>query len=112
MITLTNVETLLHDKGAITNRSRLYDILLTKAIDSERWKKWVIDPNITVETIKKDPDLSLEILDIAGHYTFNDPDIIRETTVLYRNLSQCGIDGKRYVIESIKRPIHNYVCCL
>ena len=108
LITLTNVETLLHDKGAITNRSRLYDILLTKAIDSERWKKWVIDPNITVETIKKDPDLSLEILDIAGHYTFNDPDIIRETTVLYQNLSQCGIDGKRYVIESIKQPIHNY----
>ncbi|WP_159633423.1 class II D-tagatose-bisphosphate aldolase non-catalytic subunit [Erysipelothrix anatis] len=108
LITLTNVETLLHDKGAITNRSQLYDILLTKAIDSERWKKWVIDPNITVETIKKDPELSLEILDIAGHYTFNDPDIIRETTVLYQNLSQCGIDGKRYVIESIKQPIHNY----
>ena len=69
--------------------------------------------NLTVEEIlnSNDGDLQDEILDIAGHYTFNDDEVKKEIDKLYANLSKFNIDGKRYVIDHIKRPIRNYAEC-
>lgn len=64
--------------------------------------------NLTVDEIIKDKDLSVEILDIAGHYTFNDEAVKAEISKLYENLKQHNIDGQRFVIDHIKRPIRDY----
>lgn len=57
-------------------------------------------------------DLQQEILDIAGHYTFDDEDVKKEINKLYVNLEKNNIDGKRFVIDHIKRPIRDYAECL
>lgn len=67
--------------------------------------------DITINEIMQDDDLSLEILDIAGHYTFNDAMVKKEIHTLYANLAANNIDGKRFVIDHIKRPIRNYSEC-
>lgn len=36
--------------------------------------------DITINEIMQDDDLSLEILDIAGHYTFNDAMVKKKST--------------------------------
>ncbi len=43
-------------------------------IETERWHKWMVGDqvNLTVEQILADHKLSLDILDISGHYAFND----------------------------------------
>ncbi len=107
---LAEVEKTLAERGLIESHSKIYDVLLEKSIKSERWRKWMVGDqvNLTVEDILANKELSEEILDIAGHYTFNDNDVKEEIKKLYDNLNNHNIDGNRFVINHIKRPIRDY----
>ena len=93
--------------------SGLRNTLLVKAIETERWRKWMVGDqvNLTVEQILADHKLSLDILDISGHYAFNDDEVKAATEHLYKNLAQFNIDGQRFVVDHIKRPLRQYVEC-
>ena len=41
----------------------------------------------------------------------NDDEVKKEIEILYNNLASHNIDGKRYVIDHIKRPIRDYAEC-
>lgn len=114
-LNLVAVEAKLVKHGLVTSPSKLRETLLLHAIKSERWRKWMIgdQTKLTVEDILRDgkEELQNEILDIAGHYTFNDPEVKLEIEKLYENLAKHNIDGRRYVIDHIKRPIRDYVEC-
>ncbi|EDP7495872.1 class II D-tagatose-bisphosphate aldolase, non-catalytic subunit [Listeria monocytogenes] len=110
---LVELEQKLVENGLIKTPSNAREVLLIQSIKSERWRKWMLDgqKDITINEIMQDDDLSLEILDIAGHYTFNDAMVKKEIHTLYANLAANNIDGKRFVIDHIKRPIRNYSEC-
>ncbi|MDW7796781.1 class II D-tagatose-bisphosphate aldolase, non-catalytic subunit [Streptococcus canis] len=114
-LNLAEVEQKLLQYGLIKEASSVYQTLLIHAIKSERWRKWMVgeQKDITVEQILEPGNESLqaEILDIAGHYTFNDDEVKAEIAKLYDNLASQHIDGKRYVIDHIKRPIRDYAEC-
>ena len=67
--------------------------------------------NLEVADILKDEQLSLDVLDIAGHYAFNDADVKKELRILYENLAKHHIDGQRFVVDHIKRPLQQYAEC-
>lgn len=48
-------------------------------------------------------------MDISGHYAFNDPAVKKEIKTLYANLQDNNIDGQRFVIKHIKRPLLQYI---
>lgn len=108
---LIKVERRLKKEGLIKQASNLYDVLLDKSIRTERWRKWMEgdDVNLKVEDVLQDERLSTEILDISGHYAFNDPAVKKEIKTLYANLQANNIDGTRFVIEHIKRPLLQYI---
>lgn len=110
---LAGVEAKLVEYGLVKEASKTRDVLLVHAIKSERWRKWMVgdQTKLTVDEIMKDEELSEEILDIAGHYTFNDEEVKAEIQKMYANLAKHHIDGNRYVIDSIKRPIRDYAEC-
>lgn len=110
---LAEVERKLKEEGLIEKTSNIRHVLLVDAIECGRWRKWVMggQKNLTTEEIFKDEVLSNEILDIAGHYTFNNDDVKREIEVLYSNLSKNNIDGQRFVVDHIKRPLRDYAEC-
>ena len=110
---LAGVEAKLVQYGLVEEASKTRDVLLVHAIKSERWRKWMVgdQTKLTVDEIMKDEELSEEILDIAGHYTFNDEEVKAEIQKMYANLAKHHIDGNRYVIDSIKRPIRDYAEC-
>lgn len=110
---LAEVERKLKEEGLIEKTSNVRHVLLVDAIECGRWRKWVMgdQKNLTTEEIFKDEVLSNEILDIAGHYTFNNDDVKREIEVLYNNLSKNNIDGQRFVVDHIKRPLRDYAEC-
>lgn len=114
-LNLVAVEEKLVEYGLISNPSNTKNTLLEHAIKSERWRKWMVgdQKNLTVEQIMDSDDSTLqsEILDIAGHYTFNDDAVKAEINKMYQNLAQHNIDGNRYVIDHIKRPIRDYAEC-
>lgn len=97
---LCDVEDILKKEGLIENASDVRNTLLVKAIKTERWRKWMIGEqrNLQVDEILKDKELSLDILDIAGHYAFNDADVKRELDILYKNLAKHHIEiGRAHV---------------
>lgn len=110
---LAGVEAKLVQYGLVEEASKTRDVLLVHAIKSERWRKWMVgdQTKLTVDEIMKDEELSEEILDIAGHYTFNDEEVKAEIQKMYANFAKHHIDGNRYVIDSIKRPIRDYAEC-
>ena len=110
---LCDVEKILEEEGLLDETSDLRNTLLVKAIKTERWRKWMMGEqrNLQVEDILKDEALSLEILDISGHYAFNDEDVKKELQQLYANLAKFHIDGQRFVVDHIKRPLQQYAEC-
>ncbi|REJ31219.1 class II D-tagatose-bisphosphate aldolase non-catalytic subunit [Caldibacillus debilis] len=113
LLKLAKLEEKLKEQGLIGQPSKVKDVLLYHSIKSERWRKWMVGSQreLSVEEIVKDEELSSEILDIAGHYTFNIDEVKEEINKLYRNLSKAHIDGQRFVVDHIKRSIRNYVEC-
>ena len=81
---LCDVEKILEEEGLLDETSDLRNTLLVKAIKTERWRKWMMGEqrNLQVEDILKDEALSLEILDISGHYAFNDEDVKKDSALL------------------------------
>lgn len=114
-LNLAKVEQKLVENGLVKEASNIREVLLIHAIRSERWRKWMVgdQKDLTVDQILSSGDTVLqeEILDIAGHYTFNDEEVKSEIEKLYSNLSANDIDGNRYVIDHIKRPIRDYAEC-
>lgn len=112
-LNLAKVEQKLVENGLIDSPSKTREVLLHHAIKSERWRKWMVGDqvNLTVEEIIPNQELSEEILDIAGHYTFNDDEVKNEIKKMYANLEEHNIHGQRYVIDHIKRPIRDYAEC-
>ncbi len=112
---LCDVEDLLVREGLLASDkvSGLRKTLLVKAIETERWRKWMVGDqvNLSVEEILANEKLSLDILDISGHYAFNDPEVKAATEKLYANLAAQNIDGQRFVVDHIKRPLRQYVEC-
>lgn len=112
---LATVEAKLMEYGLVEEPSKTRETLLIHAIKSERWRKWMVgdQKELTVDQIleTKDDQLQAEILDIAGHYTFNDDEVKAEIEKMYANLQAQNIDGQRYVVDHIKRPIRDYAEC-
>lgn len=114
-LNLASVEARLVENNLIEKASNIRETLLVHAIKSERWRKWMVgdQKDLTVDQILNSGDTALQedILDIAGHYTFNDDEVKKEIEILYNNLASHNINGKRYVIDHIKRPIRDYAEC-
>lgn len=109
-LNLAAVEEKLVNNGLVREPSNTREVILDHAIKSGRWKKWLSDDqkDITEKEILEDKHLTKEIFDTAGHYTFNDAEVKNEIEKMYKNLEEHNIDGKRYVIDHIKRPIRDY----
>jgi hypothetical protein len=84
-----------------------------EAVESGRWKKWMVDgqEKLSPEEIFKDEKLTRLITEISGHYTFNSDRVKAEINKLYDNLALSGIDGEKYVIYKIQNAIDHYVEC-
>ncbi len=111
LLRLAELEAKLAEKGLVEEPSHLRDVLLERAILTERWRKWMVgdDTKLTVEQIFADPEKALVILDIAGHYTFNEEPVKAEVAKNAANLAACHIDAQRYAVDCIKRSIRQFV---
>ena len=110
-LSLCKIEDDLHKLGLINTVSSLRDTLLEEAIKTNRWKKWVSEKEqkMNYNEIIQDDKLSFKILEIAGHYTLNNPKVITEKSALLSNLAQHNIDGDKFVVNRVKVPIQNYI---
>jgi tagatose-1,6-bisphosphate aldolase non-catalytic subunit AgaZ/GatZ len=83
------------------------------AVKSERWRKWVVGDmtSASVEEVLKDGELTAQITDICGHYTYEIPSVKAEVEKMLANLKSVGIDGESYVNYMLKNSIDRYAFC-
>ena len=94
-------------------RSRLAEEMALYAVKSERWRKWMVGDTAkaSVEDVLKDKELTAQITDICGHYTYEIPQVRAELTKMLSNLKEIGIDGEGYVNYMLKNSIDRYAYC-
>jgi tagatose-1,6-bisphosphate aldolase non-catalytic subunit AgaZ/GatZ len=98
---------------AAEKRSNIVAEMARDAVKSERWRKWVVGDtaNATVEEVLKDKELTDQITDICGHYTYETPVVKAEIEKMLSNLKEVGVDGESYVNYQLKNSIDRYAYC-
>ncbi len=94
-------------------RSNLTAVMSEYAVRSQRWRKWVLADmaNATVEEVLQDAELTAQITDICGHYTYEIPAVKAEIAKMLANLAKVDVDGEGYVIYKIKESVDRYAFC-
>ena len=94
-------------------RSNLPAVMAEYAVKSQRWRKWVIGDtaNAAVEDVLRDEELTAQITDICGHYTYEVPEVKDQLHKMFANLSSIGVDGETYAIYKLKESIDRYAFC-
>ncbi|MCH3964954.1 MAG: class II D-tagatose-bisphosphate aldolase, non-catalytic subunit [Clostridium sp.] len=110
---LIEVEDGLYSQGLINKKSNLKNVIEEEAVKCRKWEKWVVDDTASkpTEEILKDRELTKQITQISGHYTFNNDVVKAEIENLFSSLAQVGIDGEKYVVYKIQESIDRYVQC-
>lgn len=93
--------------------SNLTEVMSVHAVKSERWRKWVVGDmtEASVEKVLENKELTSQITDICGHYTYEIPVVKEEIQKMLQNLKEVGIDGEGYVNYMLKNSIDRYAYC-
>ncbi len=93
--------------------SRLAEVMAEHAVKSQRWRKWVIGDTVgaTVEEVLRNSELTKQITDICGHYTYEIPEVSEQLERLMANLKSIGIDGRKYTMYKLKESLDRYAFC-
>jgi len=110
-LSLARLERELYDEGIVRRHGNLPQALSRAAVETGRWRKWMVDEKArySVERVWEDAALTLRIAEIGGHYTFEMPAVAAEIQALFGNLERAGVPARRYVLDEIKRCIGRYV---
>ena len=108
---LADFEKRLSSMGLIEKTSDTADILRRAAVETGRWRKWMLpeQADLKVEEVLKDQDLTYLIADISGHYTFEIPEVASALKQMLDQLENVNVPARRFVLDSIKRSIGRYV---
>lgn len=93
--------------------SKVEDEMARDAVKSERWRKWMVGDTATatVEQVLENKELTAQITDICGHYTYETPAVKAEIEKMLSNLKEVGVDGESYVNYMLKNSIDRYAYC-
>ena len=110
-LALARLERALYDAGVLSRHGNLSQALPRAAVETGRWRKWMVDETARYDTdrVLEDAALTARIAEISGHYTFELPTVAAETQALFDNLEAAGVPARRYVVDEIKRSIGRYV---
>jgi len=108
---LCTLEDTLYNVGVLTEKGNLRATLQRCAVETGRWRKWMVGEtaNYTVDQVLADPELTHTILEVAGHYTFEMPAVAAELKSTLDRLEAANVPARRYVLDKIKRSIGKYV---
>ena len=111
LLLLDKLEKYFRNIGLIDGTSNFNEVFTDAAIESERWRKWMVGDkqSYAPEDIKKDRETKELIVNISGHYTFNNEAVKTEIAVLYANLEKVGIKPGDIIINEIIKSMERYI---
>jgi hypothetical protein len=108
---LSQMEQYFYKIGLIDIISNFGEIFSNASINCQRWRKWMTNgkDKYTLEQIKEDPEIEKLIVNISGHYIFNNEDVKQEKIKMYKNLENLGLNPRKIVIAELMKSIDRYV---
>ena len=110
-LALARLERTLFDAKRIPRYGSLSQALTRAAVETGRWRKWMVDEKAcySADRVLEDAALAAHIVEISGHYTFEQPAVAAEIQALFDNLHAADVPAQRFVLDEIKRSIGRYV---
>ncbi len=108
---LAKLEKKLCELGVLASHGHVETILPKAAVETGRWRKWMVGEvgKYSVDKVLEDAELTAQIADISGHYTFEDEKVASALKALLDNLESANVPARRYVLDKIKYSIGKYV---
>lgn len=96
-----------------SKRSQLAAVMAEYAVKSERWRKWVVGDvaDAAADVVLQDAELTAQITDICGHYTYEIPAVKAELQKMFDNLAAVHVQAEDYAIYKIKESVDRYAQC-
>lgn len=113
LLRLARVEKELAALGILEQASDFERVFTLAAANCGRWRKWMVGErrDATSEDVLADPEFSQLIVELAGHYTYMDADVVAAQNRMYENLERAGLMPERLVVDAIKASVSRYVDC-
>jgi tagatose-1,6-bisphosphate aldolase non-catalytic subunit AgaZ/GatZ len=108
LMEVVGIEEKLFDKGLVAKRSLIKQILWDKVIASTRWQKWLNENEDPDDFYKNDPGRQEWLIKTGCRYIWEDPEVLVSRNVLYRNLSNNGIDAGHIILSKIEQAMDKY----
>jgi len=89
--------------------SQMTDRLTNAIVGSQRWQKWLLKEEKSLDFHALSPDRKLWLLKTGARYCWTDPQVLEGRQILFRNLSHSIPDPNEYVINRICKSIDRYL---
>ena len=113
LLMLSRMEKYFYSRKMLDSLSSFQEAFTQAAIESERWRKWMVGDTAqyTTDQIVADKALANEVVQICGHYIFNDPAVREQTAQMYAHLESLGLNPHQIVVSAIMKSVERYVDC-
>lgn len=110
-VELARLEERLYELGVLKEKGNFLPVFRREAVGTGRWRKWMVGDaaQSTVEQVLADEALTELIVDISGHYTFEQEPVAFEIQNMLDRLEAAQVPARRFVLDKIKRSIGKYV---
>lgn len=89
--------------------SRMTDRLTNAVVGSQRWQKWLLEDELSLDFHALSPNRKLWLLKTGARYCWTDPQVFEGRQILVQNLKQTIPDPNEYVVNRICKSIDKYL---
>ena len=94
--------------------SCFYQVITSKVISSNRWKKWLYPDmsKLDAEQIRQTPSLARHIVEVNGHYVFSDEEVIKQRQKMLSNIARPGLletSPEEIIRQVVRASITRYI---
>jgi D-tagatose-1,6-bisphosphate aldolase subunit GatZ/KbaZ len=111
LLELGEIECKLFDDKRIALKSNIKEILSNAVIESNRWKKWLLDSEKEFAFNKLEPDRQNWLISTGCRYIWQKPEVVVARYQLYENLDSNGYYAEEIVLSRIERDMDKYFRC-
>ncbi len=108
LLELEKIECKLFDDKRIALKSNIHEILWNAVIESNRWKKWLLESEKKLSFNELEPDRQEWLISTGCRYIWQKPEVIVSRYQLYENLNSNGYHAEEIVLSRIEHDMDKY----
>ncbi|WP_224994364.1 class II D-tagatose-bisphosphate aldolase non-catalytic subunit [Cesiribacter sp. SM1] len=108
LMELCEIEDKLLAEGNVAKSSNLKALLWKAVIDSQRWKKWMLEGEDADDFYANSPERQEWLIKTGCRYIWENPEVLASRWRLYRNLDLNGVEAEEILLSHIEKAMDKY----